>query len=740
MTGEQHRSQARHQRILDAALEVFTRRGFRESAVDDIAAASGTSKGGIYFHFPNKSAIFDALLQRTAGLLVSRAEGSMTRVSDPIAKVDAALVTVLRLFAEHRTLARLFLVEAPGAGAEFSRALMTIHADFAGLIARHLDEAVRTGAIAPLDTELAGVAWFGALNEVVVRWALTGRPERLEDAYPALRALLLRGVGAPVGGYSYGGGYVVTTAPVLAPDSVRTRLREAAHRAHAGGKPVLVSISTRLPAHDPLDLFAQAAGLAGDRFYWERHADGVAMASVGAAYALESLDPASAGRAWRALLDSAQIDGAEDDLSGPVLCGGFAFDPMCHGDEPTPCIEYGAEVDQPSSFVMRPAGSPAVDAPTPRPQSPSATMRPVPFGRTAPPVPAETAGPAGQSQALWRGFPAGRLVLPRLTLATSGGAAVLTVNAVLSDDSDPDTEAARLLQWCEAAFPLRPRQVVEPYPLSWIEEMQPREAWEATVEQAARACRDGLLEKVVLARAVQAHAGKPFDGAETLARLRTAYPGAYVFAVANGDACFLGATPERLVKLHDHHVEVACLAGSAPRGGSPEEDAYLGNALLASPKDREEHAVVARGVLAALDGVCTHVHAPTAPRLLRLRNVQHLYTPFTGQAGEGVGVLDLVQRLHPTPAVGGLPREEALRFIREREGLERGWYAGPVGWLNRHGDGEFAVALRSALLSDEMATLFAGCGIVADSLPADEYEETRLKLRPMLTALGGDEE
>lgn len=198
LTGEQERSQKRHQRILDAALDVFARRGYRDASVDDIAAASATSKGGVYFHFPNKGAIFQALLHYTARMLLDRMETAIARVDDPLAKVDVAIVTALRLFAEHRTLARLFLVEALGAGPEFSAALMAIHADFADLIARHLDDAIRAGAIAPLDTALAGAAWFGALNEVVVRWVLTGQPAQLEDAYPALRDLLLRSIGAPI--------------------------------------------------------------------------------------------------------------------------------------------------------------------------------------------------------------------------------------------------------------------------------------------------------------------------------------------------------------------------------------------------------------------------------------------------------------------------------------------------------------------------------------------------------------
>lgn len=198
MTGEQQRSIARHQRILDAALDVFTGRGYRETTVDHIAAASHTSKGGIYFHFPNKGAIFDALLRRTSALLMARAEAAIESTADPLAKVDAALLTVLRLFAEHRTLARLFLVEAPGAGPEFYTALMGVRGDFINLIARHLDEAVAAEAVPSLDTTLTATVWFGALNEVVTRWVLTGRPERLEDAYPAVRALLLRGIGAPV--------------------------------------------------------------------------------------------------------------------------------------------------------------------------------------------------------------------------------------------------------------------------------------------------------------------------------------------------------------------------------------------------------------------------------------------------------------------------------------------------------------------------------------------------------------
>ena len=179
------------------------------------------------------------------------------------------------------------------------------------------------------------------------------------------------------------------------------------------------------------------------------------------------------------------------------------------------------------------------------------------------------------------------------------------------------------------------------------------------------------------------------------------------------------------------------LAGSIRRGKTPAEDARLGQTLLDSAKDRAEHAVVVRALGEALGETCDRLQVSDTPSLLKLGHIQHLCTPITGHLANGHTLLDLVERLHPTPAVGGRPREAALRLIRACEGLDRGWYAGPVGWLDAQGEGEFAVALRSALLHGNTATLFAGCGIVADSDPEREYAESRLKLKPMLTALSG---
>ena len=197
MVREQKRGEARKERILEAALGVFSRRGYRDAAMDEIAGESDTSKGGVYFHFPNKQTIFLALLDRMANLLMRRAEEAIAAEPDPVRRIDAALLVVLRTFGDHRSLARLFLVEAMGAGREFNDRMLQIRRDFAGLITRHLDEAVAEDAIPPLDTHLAGVAWFGALNEVVTHWVLEEDPEPLEHQYPALRDLLRRSIGVP---------------------------------------------------------------------------------------------------------------------------------------------------------------------------------------------------------------------------------------------------------------------------------------------------------------------------------------------------------------------------------------------------------------------------------------------------------------------------------------------------------------------------------------------------------------
>jgi len=191
----QERSRRRRERILDAAFHVFSGLGYRGAAVDEIAREADTSKGGVYFHFPTKESLFLELLRTTADRLVAKVEREAARESDPIARADVALWTILSTFAGHRTTAHLLLVDAIGAGPVFQAELERLHERFAGLIAEHLERAIEDGIIAPLDTATVAEAWFGALHEIVVRWLMADRPEALERAYPTLRAVLLRGVG-----------------------------------------------------------------------------------------------------------------------------------------------------------------------------------------------------------------------------------------------------------------------------------------------------------------------------------------------------------------------------------------------------------------------------------------------------------------------------------------------------------------------------------------------------------------
>ena len=256
--------------------------------------------------------------------------------------------------------------------------------------------------------------------------------------------------------------------------------------------------------------------------------------------------------------------------------------------------------------------------------------------------------------------------------------------------------------------------------------------WLEAVAEAIARIRAGRLEKVVLARDLAVWSKEPFDALDLARRLTVRFPHCHTF-VADG---LVGATPELLLARSGHHVVSRVLAGTTGRSVDEADDAALGAALLASDKDRHEHALAAASVAEVLGPRCGPLTHDPEPRLLRLDNVQHLATTFEGELRDPVGSLDLVGALHPTAAVGGTPRATAIDTIRELEGMDRGRYAAPVGWTDAAGDGEWGIALRCAELAGARARLFAGVGIVAGSLPEDELEETRLKLLAMQAVLG----
>lgn len=329
----------------------------------------------------------------------------------------------------------------------------------------------------------------------------------------------------------------------------------------------------------------------------------------------------------------------------------------------------------------------------------------------------------------WTDFGVGSLVLPRLLFVRDGNLSGVVVA--------PGVEAAEV-----HSLLTRSASVAPPADLVTLRCARPVDGdrYRAGVRVISQDIRAGAYEKAVLATTQQlALEGdtNEIDVGRTLARLRANYPECHLFTVSADGATFLGASPELLVGLSGGDVSTLGLAGSARRGETDEDDDRIGRALLASAKDRHEHETVVRAIREALGEVTERLRVPAEPGLRRLRNIQHLATEISGRVVRGVDVLELVQRLHPTPAVCGWPRAAAQHVIAVLESFDRGWYAGPVGWMDAHGNGEFAVGLRAALVRGGRAWLFAGNGIMGDSDPDAELAEVQLKFRPLADALAG---
>ncbi len=332
------------------------------------------------------------------------------------------------------------------------------------------------------------------------------------------------------------------------------------------------------------------------------------------------------------------------------------------------------------------------------------------------------------------------LVLPRLVLGRRGGQAWLTTISAL--DAGGAGGAGRS-GWPPAgagrrrAGPSPRANTATPGEIRWHDGSLSAPQWERAVAAAVARIKAGGLRKVVLARDLYASAAAPIDDRLLLGRLAARYPGCYTFACAG----LAGATPELLIKRQGWEVSSLVLAGTAPRGRDAAHDAALGAALLASAKETEEHEYAAASVRDALAPLCDRLIVAERPALLKFANLQHLATTVSGTlsareaSGAGHSVLSLLTALHPSAAVCGTPTEPAMELIRELEGMDRGRYAGPVGWVDSAGNGEWGIALRCAELDGSRARLFAGGGIVADSDPAAELAETVTKFRVMRFAL-----
>jgi salicylate biosynthesis isochorismate synthase/menaquinone-specific isochorismate synthase len=360
--------------------------------------------------------------------------------------------------------------------------------------------------------------------------------------------------------------------------------------------------------------------------------------------------------------------------------------------------------------------------------------------------------PDGGASPHWHGYAPASLIVPEVTLTRreapgpgdfsgeGGGRPVVSMalTALASPDDVHEDLLARLLARVEE-LEQRPLPLLDPAPSGrfQVAGAMPPEHFESAVARASELIGHGGLQKIVLAREVQVHAPSAYDPAAVLGVLREEFPSCFTFCVGRGDAAFLAASPELLLRREGHRVSTLALAGSTRRSADPAVDDHLGEQLLRDESYREEHAIVARRIERMLRPHAVWVAAAPEPTLVRIANIQHLATPIRAQLARPIDALGLAALMHPTPAVGGEPLDRAAPLIPALEGLDRGWYAGPVGWTDATGDGEFCVALRCALLRGSVARCYAGNGIVRDSVPAAELAETEVKLQallPLLTA------
>jgi salicylate biosynthesis isochorismate synthase len=344
--------------------------------------------------------------------------------------------------------------------------------------------------------------------------------------------------------------------------------------------------------------------------------------------------------------------------------------------------------------------------------------------------------PAGGDAPHWSGFAAASLLVPALALSRWGERVTLTLTALARPGDAPQALCEALLGRAQA-LAHRPLPLLDPAPVerARVVSAMPPEHYEEAVARGVERIRAGQLEKIVLAREVQVHAPAVHDPGAVYGVLREAFPSCFVYAVGRGGSTFIGASPELLIRREGMRAGTIALAGSTRRSSDPAVDDHLGEGLLHSEKDREEHAIVARRIERTLRARSVWVTTAPEPTLVRVANIQHLATPIRAQLAEPVDVVDLVGLMHPTPAVGGEPFAVAAPLIPALEGLDRGWYAGPIGYTDAAGDGEFCVALRCALLTGAVARCYAGVGVVRDSDPAAELAETDVKLQALLPVL-----
>ncbi|WP_233270002.1 isochorismate synthase [Heyndrickxia camelliae] len=442
-------------------------------------------------------------------------------------------------------------------------------------------------------------------------------------------------------------------------------------------KTILFSYTEKVALPHPLPTYSSVIRNSEDYFYWKDPQNETIIIGIGNVLQIvsEQIDERFhlVEEKWDNILENAFIyDSANQSGTGPLLFGGFTFDPN------------------------------------------------------------------NRKKPEWETFSHATFFVPEIMITLKEKESFLTLNVMVNPENDTTIlehlkkQMMNILNRKEQTSDLLPAIIEQ-------EEMNPK-GWKESVSKVVSLLKDGYLDKVVLARKMRIKFQQKVVPEVLLNHLLEQQKGSYVFSFGLDNDSFAGASPERLVKKIGENVLSTCLAGSIKRSGDANQDQALGKILLEDKKNRHEHQLVVSMIADVFREHCREVDIPDEPTLMKTPDIQHLYTPVKGKVKENTSILHLVESLHPTPALGGTPRQDAMKVIRDVENMDRGLYAGPIGWMDYRGNGEFIVAIRSGLIKGNEAFIYAGCGIVADSNPEDEYLETKIKFRPMLRALGGKED
>jgi menaquinone-specific isochorismate synthase len=458
------------------------------------------------------------------------------------------------------------------------------------------------------------------------------------------------------------------------PAALRGFLAQCQKQAAAAGRGQLVSISLAVDALDPLAVLESIFEPKERHFYVERPAEAVAVAGAEAVLAFAAEGPGRFAACRQFVDETLENTVAVGDLSLP-FSGPLFF----------------------SAFGF--------------------------LDRIEPGEPFEAAG----------------VFVPRWQVALREGRTVAVANLLVDAGTPVDALAEKVWRAHSKfrAFDYTAPEFADPAAReAAVREVGPAGAYAAAVRTALSGIAEGLFEKIVLARAKDLVARETLNPLRVLNGLRQRFGDCYAFSVANGRGqSFIGASPERLLRVRDGQLLTEAMAGSARRGGTASEDAAVAAALQRDDKELREHALVLDEIVRRLEALGLRPEYPDRPGVRRYANLHHLHTPVRAALREGVRAMDAVAALHPTPAVGGAPRDAAVPRIRELEDFPRGLYAGALGWMDVRGNAEFFVGLRSALIDGNRARLYAGAGIVLGSSPENETAETELKFRAMQEAL-----